>query len=1020
MRPIRLEMTAFGPYREKTVLDFRDFKNQNLFLVCGPTGAGKTTIFDAIAYALYDDASGGSRNRDTFKSQFASNQELCEVDFLFEFNGKEYQIVRSPAQTGPGKNGRTKGYTSAVAFYHDGAVTTKIKEANEEIAQLLSMNYEQFKQIVMLPQGEFKKLLESNSKDKEAIFRDIFRTETLLSFQNDLKQQAAELQKETEKAETALSSAYEFLADLEDAALENFVSLGETQKIIERLEELTHLSQQKEKQVLQKLDHLQEEKTDAQTKIKEWQKYMGLLAEQKTLQGESERHQQLEKAVADFSHAKICLEIYHQLEEIQQEIDELGTKTTDETAAINDKSEQMEGLQKAFRLLEEEYKQVPFLRSRREDLLEQRAKLLQLQKNKDEQAQLQNQKKQTRVDQEQLEQELEKIRQEQKALKETMQEIQSAQQEVGVQVEKRNALLLLLSQLKEREKSLGQFEKLLEEQKSARRQMKECETKYLTISQSLQEQRILYNQNLAGMLASKLSENDACPVCGSHDHPSLARPLEEAPTEEQVEKLEASRNEISDRYSQSSALVASLNKRVVAAEEELEISQQELEKEKTDCQECLMNKTAVKEQLDAAILKLQTTAALSSQVQSQLDQTAKSEKDLELKRKETETHLANSEKRMKTLQEEWTALHNTVTEEDLDLLSQQLDDISQQLEKVEEEYPKLKSRLEDLDKQLAVHRSTRSSLQEQVQAAGTRKQKVQENLTGKMTEAGLSEGFEKNLLSEAEAETLAAAVQNFRDAMTINERNLAEQAELVASYGKEVSLPVLKEDHLRLETEITAEEQALRQIRGDLQLVEKSLTSIKKTWKKMQGTLEKSGRVQRISQIANGTTKETGRMSFERYVLAIYYEEIVKAANTRLQQMTSGRYLLLRTEEGGKGAGAKGLELDVFDHFTGYTRSVKTLSGGESFKASLALALGLSDVMQNQSGGIQIDTLFIDEGFGTLDSESLDQAIQTLAELNSRGRMVGVISHVDELKTRIPAHIEVTHTGDGSSAKIMI
>ena len=184
--------------------------------------------------------------------------------------------------------------------------------------------------------------------------------------------------------------------------------------------------------------------------------------------------------------------------------------------------------------------------------------------------------------------------------------------------------------------------------------------------------------------------------------------------------------------------------------------------------------------------------------------------------------------------------------------------------------------------------------------------------------------------------------------------------------------------------------------------------------------MKEYGQVKRLSDIANGQSVETGRLSFERYVMAIYYEEIVHAANLRLIQMTDNRYLLKRSTREAKGAGAKGLELDVFDHFTGQTRSVKTLSGGESFKASLALALGLSDVMQQQSGGIQIDTLFIDEGFGTLYAESLEQAIQTLSELNANGRMVGIISHVEELKTRIPAHIKVTHSSSGSKATIIV
>ncbi|MFZ2621603.1 MAG: AAA family ATPase, partial [Trichococcus flocculiformis] len=238
MRPLKLEMNAFGPYKEKIVLDFTQFQNQTLFLVSGPTGAGKTTIFDAIAYALYDVASGSSREKDTFKSQFATEESICYVDLTFEYNGKSYRVRRSPAQTGPGKSGKIIDLKADVAFYHDDTVTTKARDANAEIEQLLSLNYEQFKQIVMLPQGEFKKLLESNSNDKETIFRNIFGTEILKRFQEELKERAKSLQSQATSAHDSLQTAYSFASGIKDEALQEALRLQDTEQILVRIADL--------------------------------------------------------------------------------------------------------------------------------------------------------------------------------------------------------------------------------------------------------------------------------------------------------------------------------------------------------------------------------------------------------------------------------------------------------------------------------------------------------------------------------------------------------------------------------------------------------------------------------------------------------------------------------------------------------------------------------------------------------------------------------------------------------------
>lgn len=1021
MRPLRLELTAFGPYKEKTVLDFRDLKNQNLFLVCGPTGSGKTTIFDAIAYALYDDASGESRNKDTFKSQFASDQELCQVTFLFELKGEEYSITRSPRQTGPGKrNGTVKNYDSTVAFYHGNQVTTKIKEANEEIAELLSLSYNQFKQIVMLPQGEFKKLLESDSKNKEEIFRDIFRTELILSFQETLKKQAAQLKKDTENAEVSLLSAFEYLKDIKDEELTDAMDLQDTENVLKRLDELGKYYTQKETDFLTSLKQNENNLLDLQTKITEWKKYETLVTEHKQLMNLTEEFQQMGKQLADYQQGQVCLEAKKQWMDIQTENKQIQNQLTDEQDKKEKTVEKLQKLNERFLSIEKEYKNLPEWRKEKEQLHKQKESLLQLEKIEEEKITIEKQQADAETIVDDLEVQLVELKKKQDKWTKQSQEIRKAQDELWKKNEEKQPIQDQINHLQNKVKEISKLEILTETLTIAMIEMKKSQSDYEAKSKLLTDLRIIYNNNLAGILATDLLQGNPCPVCGSYEHPSPAQPILETPSDEQLEEMEINRDSASQHYSEASASVAGLKTQIKDLESSLGFTIEYLEQEKNEVSESLAQINKNLHILEHNLQLLQEVIVDYDKVQSEIIACAQTERDTELKKKEIQTNISNRKSRLEFLEANRKILLPEIFEFDLQALLGNLDECSARIDKIEIEYPLIKNEINELDKNLAGQISTVFFLEIQVKATKKRMKSAHKKYQDKLNQADFDENFEENLLSEKDAKLKERILIEYQDSVKINTQNLATQKLLVDRYGKELSLESLNLQSIQFQEEKTSLELEINSIRRFLQTIEKGENSIKKIYKKMHSFLEEYQRVQRLSEIANGTSKETGRMSFERYVLAIYYEEIVKAANIRLQQMTADRYLLLRTEEKGKGAGAKGLELDVFDHYTGQTRSVKTLSGGESFKASLALALGLSDVMQSQSGGIQIDTLFIDEGFGTLDSESLDHAIQTLAELNARGRIVGVISHVDELKTRIPAHIEVTHTTEGSHAKIIV
>ncbi|MCA9766746.1 MAG: SMC family ATPase, partial [Carnobacterium sp.] len=282
---------------------------------------------------------------------------------------------------------------------------------------------------------------------------------------------------------------------------------------------------------------------------------------------------------------------------------------------------------------------------------------------------------------------------------------------------------------------------------------------------------------------------------------------------------------------------------------------------------------------------------------------------------------------------------------------------------------------------------------------------------------GFDKQFENYLVGDEQLKEWVNEVAEYDRKAWVNQENYKKQKQKVAAMRERQSVEDYQEQIKTKEVKLKERDEKYQALIGITNKHESANVEIKKHYEAKEMQLETYRLYSELSELANGS-KETDYISFERYVLAIYFEEIIQAANLRFTQMTNNRYSLLKREEKVKGAGAKGLDLDIFDNYTGKTRSVRTLSGGESFKASLALALGLSDVIQNHSGGVSVDTLFIDEGFGTLDSDSLDSAIETLFDLNKKGRLVGIISHVEELKMRIPVHIDVTKTSEGSQIEV--
>ncbi|WP_373755263.1 AAA family ATPase [Jeotgalibaca porci] len=1019
MRPIKLEMNAFGPYKEKTVLDFTELNNQTLFLISGPTGAGKTTLFDAIAYALYDDASGNSRSKEAFKSDFATDNDFCYVAFTFEVNGKEYYIRRNPAQKAPGKRGIID-HGSAVEFHHDGNVTTKISDANKEIIALLALSYDQFKQIVMLPQGEFKHLLESDSKDKEAIFRNIFGTQVILKFQENLKVKVSKLTKDVASNQSELKASYQFLNSLEDALLHSYCDEEDTEAVLDRLGELN-------KELLTEAAHIQtkiEETTLSMRKYENhWEhteKLQTLTARSEELALEAAHYKALESQIIQFEKAQDCLDAKGDFQkevaaktELETMLRETQEKFTGYQVNLNDKLA-------TFETMEADYKQLPEWRQ----LLDTRNKQLevfeQIQKLEKEiarllESQTENQEKATvlRMTDTQLADDLTDFLAQ-------LEESQLAQARVTVSKDKLHELQTTHSQSKQLIDQLDRMAGLISAHTQALTEMQQAETEALEKNTLLMASRRLFNQNMAGILADNLNPGDECPVCGSLSHPTLATKISKAPSEDELEQIQKESTASDRSFTQKSEHVRSINLQITDLEIQTGVTRDGLaaayESKMTEYEEMTAEIAHTSKELQTSELVAALSDARGKQVSAVQDERS----TIQLKLKELETFYQARMEQITTQMSALETLKGKVNDLEVDSVREEADNYQAKIVYTEKAFPVVKQELNDIEKQIALSKNSQESLDQQLGVADKRMTQAKQRLDEKLVEAQLGEDFEEHLLPSHTVAKAKKELVNYMDECKITQRNREEQEKIVAAFPEQLSSDAVQERITALKAELLQLDAASKKISNDCQTVKHGEDTIKCIFNKGKAVLKEYGQVKRLSDIANGQSVETGRLSFERYVMAIYYEEIVHAANLRLIQMTDNRYLLKRSTREAKGAGAKGLELDVFDHFTGQTRSVKTLSGGESFKASLALALGLSDVMQQQSGGIQIDTLFIDEGFGTLDAESLEQAIQTLSELNANGRMVGIISHVEELKTRIPAHIKVTHSSSGSKATISV
>ncbi|MGL4738354.1 MAG: AAA family ATPase [Cellulosilyticaceae bacterium] len=1050
MKPIRLEMSAFGPYADQQILDFEVLEGRNIFLVTGVTGAGKTTIFDAISYALFGEASGSSREAASLRSHFASEDVMTYVDLTFEVRGERYQVIRSPEQEVLKKRGEgttIKGAAVELILPKGEKPLTKVGEVQERIREIVGVDKDQFRQIVMLPQGEFRRLLESKSSDREAIFRKIFGTQAFQNIQLKLRERRNKLSEDLRLDRNSVSIYIQSLKAPEGHPLRQLQAQSDidTNQVSECAVELVEADEQMIQEETKKLAELREKSDVRRQEVvlaKENNQKIDFAeqAKQRLVQ-----HQALGEKVAQ---EQRVLELAKKALEVSRSDEVLGEST-------KQKDLRDEALQQAIRVEQTIQKQLEQVSAALRDAKEDEPKR---QKLREEIAHLMPYKEKIQHYHQQVACVL--------ALQEQLQALN--QNKIGgeAQLQKDRQILeqliVAITEGAKAEAKLSQIQSLQEEKSRLRQELLELHKSnqsYIQMTEAYAVQRQVFleaekcfkasrscyelleerfRKGQAGLLAELLVSGEPCPVCGACEHPRKTQKEEGMPSEAQLKEAQMQKEADDQRYQEAMGELGQLKNRLEdLAKNVIDVQAKKLEavlgedymalESKEAQQNCIV---ACGSELRAAIEQLGMQKVKEMQCLEK-GQEASSQKTLcEVRIKEKERDLEKVQESITQLTSELARVGQIVQqiEEELPEALRVGDALAQKIAMLEGQLEQALKALEALGSREVQIRETWAAAQKDVQNKKEEQEAATKRYTTSLAELeGLLgryefvnyEAYKEAYRPESEIRELEERIQAYAQQLVTLEA-LSEQAVANAQGLMRVDLLQLEEASRVLEQEVQALSQMINQLSARVSHNKEQLGHIEVTRQKIRGKEEEYGIVAELENVAYGDTANKKRMTFESYVLTAYFDEIIEAANHRLEKMSSGRFELRRKEELAKGRGKQGLELEVLDYHTGKARDVKTLSGGEGFKASLALALGLADVIQSHAGGISIETMFVDEGFGTLDAASLDSAIECLLGLQQGGRLIGIISHVAELRERVEVALQVSAGQKGSKAEFIL
>lgn len=924
MRPLELIISGFGPYAKRTEIDFRKLGEKGIYLITGDTGAGKTTIFDAITFALYGEPSGDYRQASMLRSKYAKPDMPTEVELTFSYSSQVYIVKRNPEYERPKTrgNGMTKETAGAALIYPDGRVVTKMKDVNAAVREIIGVDREQFCQIAMIAQGDFLKLLLAETKERQAIFRELFQTGYYQILQEKLKNESGSLAKQCEAARSSVKQYIDGV--LCDETDELYFSLKDAQKgemltedvisLIKEILDKDRVSSAKVEDRIRKVEEEIEDITAVLSRAEERKK-----AREDLVKAEEERALKLPLLTELKEKLRTETARYPETDVLGKQIAEIEAELPDYDTYDNKKKE--------ISCLE---KQIVADRTGRDQ------KVNDLQKQREELDNLKGERNGLRHAGELRE----RLLHEKESLEKWRSDLGGLREEISELGEKKQSLV------------------------EAQNAYRKAETHADQIQKDFMDMRSAFRAEQAGIMAEFLLEGEPCPVCGSISHPKKACKSAEAPSEAEVNNREKD--------------AARAQKKASEASEDARVKKAEVE----------IAENAVRRKIEELFRESGQTdipadpsgAEVAGQIERLIGESTKKIEDLLGRIHEEETRMKRKE-----------------------ILEILIPEKEKSCSDMESDIATLKEQIASKDARLDADRDQLRELSAKLRFGSRRLAEEQKQILSRKIE-NIKGSLEKAEKQYNDCERDVAAL----DAAILQLKKLlegAEEVDLEAKMNQKALLTdqkkALNEDQKKIHNRIMTNQLAEKNIRersGDLAELER-----KWSW------------VKALSNTANGNIRDKEKIMLETYIQMTYFDRILARANTRLMVMTGGQYELKRRRSAENLRSQSGLEINVIDHYNGSERSVKTLSGGESFKASLSLALGLSDEIQSSSGGIRLDTMFVDEGFGSLDEESLQQAMKALTSLTEGNRLVGIISHVGELKERIDKQIVVTKEKVGGS-----
>ena len=954
MKPINIKISAFGPYKGLETVDFTKLGSNGIFLITGDTGSGKTSLFDAICFALYNQPSGTNRTVDSLRSDYADDETDTFVEFEFTHKENKYVIKRNVPYKK--KNRKTKTVAEATLIINDKDIITGVKEVTNKIIEILGIDDKQFKQIAMIAQGEFLKLLFATSDERSKIFRKIFDTSIYYKISELLKEKFLKTKREYDDKNNILKNEIEHInwdKDISNLTILEIINLlneeNEKDKIIV-LEE-----KEKRKKLDEKIELL----------IKDIEIKKNINADILNLKNKTSELNNLKSNYDEMLLIKNDIKLSELINPLNKELNLY------ENNLINNNK------------LKIEYEN--YLNEEEINLQKLKEKYLNLEQVKD-------QVKKDNIVLEKLKQNI-NIQKEIKLLNEEKEEL-------------KNCNDILLKNKKEREeiqeyilndKSYINLEKARDEDKVNKEKIKEYNDIIISYNDNLEykeklklelendiknyeihnneyvleESKFLRNQ--AGILAKELSPNKPCLVCGSKNHPSKAELINDVLSKEELDNLKINLDLLNEKRNNSinnlNLINAKLNEvdieKINTEKTKLEAIKFDFDKLLNDCK-IFDQKKLTLNNLNNSILKNEDDVKRYNNIISNLESLEKQIFNFDINLEDLEKEINNNETYIKNITTSYNDLNSSIKE-----IKGKYDVVLSNIENETKNKEKVLNEINNIDKPT-------------------------------------------NLYNTNEIVIIKKENDNYFNSYDILKTQIKQLEE--KTKDKEISdIDNLNNELLKLRIEKNNMNDDLI-IKYDNNV--KIYDSISLKFKEIESINRKYSNYKKLSDTANGNLIGKNKIIFEHFVQASYFNEIIKNSNFRLDIMTNGQFELIRKEVATSLNDKVSLDLEIVDHYTGKIRSIKSLSGGESFKASLALALGLSDTIQNYAGGIVVETMFIDEGFGSLDSDSLEQALATLYDLTNGNRLIGIISHVSELKSRIDSKIYISKTANGSTIKI--